>query len=133
VELLAKVYDHAKHAYKFGFHMLTLGWTAGGTFIPANSVLLSSENRKNRINDAGSVDKRSACYKRRQLSMGEILLYFTDEMSDITWIQAFQMLLEMFRTILADNTKLSEEKINNLADAFIDTLPTVLKSGLQAA
>jgi len=54
-------------------------------------------------------------------------------MSDITWIQAFQMLLEMFRTILADNTKLSEEKINNLADAFIDTLPTVLKSGLQAA
>jgi len=65
--------------------------------------------------------------------MGEILLYFTDEMSDITWIQAFQMLLEMFRTILADNTKLSEEKINNLADAFIDTLPTVLKSGLQAA
>ena len=28
-----------------------------------------------------------------QRSMGEILLYFTDEMSDITWIQAFQMLL----------------------------------------
>ena len=27
VELLAKVYDHAKHAYKFGFRMLTLGWS----------------------------------------------------------------------------------------------------------
>ena len=25
VELLTKVYDHAKHAYKFGFRMLTLG------------------------------------------------------------------------------------------------------------
>ena len=25
VELLAKVYDHAKHAYRFGFRMLTLG------------------------------------------------------------------------------------------------------------
>ncbi len=31
--------------------------------------LLSSENRKNHINDAVSVDKRSAGYKRRQLSM----------------------------------------------------------------
>ena len=68
-----------------------------------------------------------------QRSMGEILLYFTDEMSDITWIQAFQMLLEMFRTILADNTELSEEKIDELVDAFMNTLPIVLKSRLQAA
>ena len=67
-----------------------------------------------------------------QRSMGEILLYFTDEMSDITWIQAFQMLLEMFRTILADNAELSEEKIDELVDAFMNTLPIVLKSRLQA-
>ena len=245
VELLAKVYDHAKHAYKFGFRMLTLGWTDGSTFIPVNNVLLSSENRKNRINDAASVDKRSVGYKRRQLSMekgttamlellktaknagipakvvyvrnrnkkkdylclistdislreeeiiriygkrwdtevffkvcksylklsrecnslsydamsahtavvftrymmlshesreandqrsmGEILLYFTDEMADITWIWAFQMLLEMFRTILADNTELTEEKTDELVDTFMNTLPMVLKSRLQAA
>lgn len=69
VELLAKVYDHTKHAYKFGFHMLTLDWTDVSTFIPVNSVLLSSENRKNRINDTASVDKRGAGYKRRQLSI----------------------------------------------------------------
>lgn len=31
VELLAKVFDHAKHAYKFGFRMLTLGWSDGTT------------------------------------------------------------------------------------------------------
>ena len=68
-----------------------------------------------------------------QRSMGEILLYFTDEMSDITWIQTFQMLLEMFRTILADNTKISEEKTDELVDAFMSTLPIVLKSRLQAA
>jgi histidine ammonia-lyase len=65
--------------------------------------------------------------------MGEILLYFTDEMTDITWIQAFQMLLEMFRTILADNTEISEEKTDELVDAFMSTLPIVLKSRLQAA
>ncbi len=68
-----------------------------------------------------------------QRSMGEILLYFTDEMSDITWIQAFQMLLEMFRTILADNTELSEEKIDELVDAFMDAIPALLKSKLQTA
>lgn len=39
VELLVKVYDHAKRCYKFGFHMLTLGWSDGSTFLPVNSVL----------------------------------------------------------------------------------------------
>ncbi len=76
-----------------------------------------------------SLESREA---NAQRSMGEILLYFTDEMSDITWIQAFQMLLEMFRTILADNAELSEEKIDELVDAFMNTLPIVLKSRLQA-
>lgn len=69
VELLAKVYDHAKHAYKFGFQMLTLGWSDGSSFLPMNSVLLSSENRKIRINEASSMDKRTVGYKRHQLSM----------------------------------------------------------------
>ena len=69
VELLTKVYDHAKHAYKFGFRMLTLGWSDGSTFLPVNSVLLSSENKRNRINEAAAMDKRTVGYKRRQLSM----------------------------------------------------------------
>lgn len=42
VELLTKVYDHAKHKYCFGFRMLTLGWSDGSTFLPVNSILLSS-------------------------------------------------------------------------------------------
>jgi hypothetical protein len=69
VELLSKIYDHAKHAYLNGFHMLTLGWTDGNTFLPVNSVLLSSENKKNRITEANQMDKRSVGYRRRQLSM----------------------------------------------------------------
>jgi len=324
VELLAKAYDHANHRYRFGFRMLTLGWSDGSTFIPVNSVLLSSENKKNRVNEAANVDKRTAGYKRRMLSMqkgtqamlellkaakkaaipakyvlfdswfsspstlhavkligydvigmvkktpkmffryngedmplttiynqnkkrrgrsryllsvlvdvvkdgeiipakvvyvrnrnkrkdylclistdttldeteiihiygkrwdievffkvcksyrnlsrkcnslsydaitahtavvftryrmlslesresndnrslGELFLYFSDEMSDITWIQAFQMLLQMFRTMLSDNTELSEEKINELVETFINTLPALLKTQLQAA
>jgi len=69
VELLAKVYDHAKHKYCFGFRMLTLGWSDGSTFLPVNSILLSTENEKNRINEAANIDKRTIGYKRRKLSM----------------------------------------------------------------
>ena len=54
VELLAKVYDHAKHKYRFGFRMLTLGWSDESTFLPVNSILLSSEKKKNRVREAGS-------------------------------------------------------------------------------
>ena len=66
-------------------------------------------------------------------SLGEIFLYFTDEMSDITWIQAFQMLLQMFRNTLVDELELSEEKLDELVDAFMNAIPTVLKSKLKAA
>ena len=66
-------------------------------------------------------------------SLGELFLYFSDEMSDITWIQAFQMLLQMFKTLLADQIDISDEKIDELVDAFMDAIPALLKSKLQAA
>ena len=80
-------------------------------------MMLSLENRE-------SNDTRS---------MGELFLYFSDEMSDITWIQAFQMLLQMFRTLLADQIDISDEKIDELVDAFMDAIPALLKSKLQTA
>ena len=69
VELLSKVYDHAKHIYQYGFRMLTLGWSDGSTFLPVNSVLLTSEKKNKRVNEAEIMDKRTAGYKRRNLSM----------------------------------------------------------------
>ncbi len=66
---LQKFFDHAKHKYRFGFRMLTLGWSDGSTFLPVNSILLSSENKRNRINEAVVVDKRTVGYRRRRLSM----------------------------------------------------------------
>ena len=66
-------------------------------------------------------------------SLVELFLYFSDEMSDITWIKAFQMLLQMFRTMLSDNIELSDEKISELVETFMNTLPTMLKTQLQVA
>ena len=68
VELLSKVYDHAKHAYKKGFRFLTLGWSDGNTFLPVNGCLLSSENKKNRVNEAKDLDKRTIGFARRNLA-----------------------------------------------------------------
>lgn len=55
-----------------------------------------------------------------------------NKMSDIRWIQAFQLLLQMFWELLADNLNIADDKIEILADAFIDIIPTLLKSKLQA-
>ena len=43
--------------------MLTLGWSDGNTFLPINSVLLSSENKQNRLAEAAPMDKRTVAYK----------------------------------------------------------------------
>ncbi|CDI40779.1 transposase (fragment) [Tepidanaerobacter acetatoxydans Re1] len=68
VELLAKAFDHVKRTYKYGFRLLTLGWSDENTFLPVNGCLLSTENKKNRINEAAIVDKRTAGYTRRNLA-----------------------------------------------------------------
>ena len=54
-------------------------------------------------------------------------------MTDITWIQAFQMLIEMLRNTLFDELELSEKKLNEMVDAFMNAIPTELKSKLKAA
>lgn len=69
VELLTKVWDHAKACYCYGFRMLTLGWTDGTSFLPVNSVLLSSEYAEKRMNEDNSLDKRCAGYRQRKLSV----------------------------------------------------------------
>ena len=54
-------------------------------------------------------------------------------MSDITWVQAFQLLPQMFRELLADNLDITDDKIDELMDTFMDTIPALLKPKLQAA
>lgn len=68
VEMLAKIYDHAKNMYLYGFRMLTLGWTDGNTFLPVNHILLSSSS-KCQVNGCNPIDYRSNGYKRRKLAI----------------------------------------------------------------
>ena len=67
---------------------------------------------------------------------GEIIpakvVYVRNRNKHITWIQAFQILLQMFKTMFEENTGLSNEKISELVEAFLNALPMMLKTQLQA-
>ena len=69
-ELVSLVHDHAekgKNKYKWGFRMLTLGWTDGSTFIPlCFRHLASSDEKKQRCGCKANLDKRSRAYQIRR-------------------------------------------------------------------
>ena len=44
-----------------------------------------------------------------------------------------KMLLQMFKTMLTENTELSDDKIDELVETFMNALPALLKTQLQAA
>jgi len=69
-ELVSKVFDHAekgRNKYKWGFRMLTLGWTDGVSFIPLAFRHMASANEKNqRCGTKSGLDKRSRAYRVRK-------------------------------------------------------------------
>jgi len=69
-ELVSKIHDHAergKNKYKWGFKMLTLGWTDGASFIPLAFRHLASANEElQRCKARTDLDKRSRAHKLRK-------------------------------------------------------------------
>ena len=88
VELLARLYDHAKRGFFYGFRfrMLTLCWSDGNTLLTASHTLLSTENTKNRLREASrKVDARSNGGKQRKLAQQkatEVMLQLLQEAKD---------------------------------------------------
>jgi len=72
-----------------------------------------------------SLERREDQDKR---SLGELFLLIYDELSDITWVEAFQHLVEMFEALFCEHTTLCEEHIEELLHTFIDALPAFIKS-----
>jgi len=66
VELLARVFDHSENKFLKGYRLLTACWSDGASFLPLDFALLSSANKKNRLQGiTKNLDKRSCGYKRR--------------------------------------------------------------------
>ena len=74
VEFLARLYDHAKKDFSYGFRMLTFCWSDSNTLLPVNHTLLSTENAKNRLCEASpKIDARSNGGKQRKLAQQTVV------------------------------------------------------------
>jgi len=123
VELLARVYDHVKHEYTQGFRLLTLGWSDGNSFLPLNHCLLSSAERRNRLQESSSlVDARSNGGKQRKLAQNkapEVVLTLLKEAKSMK-ISA--------RHVLFDTWFCSPSSLQNIREIGYDVIAMVKKS-----
>ena len=88
--------------------------TAHTAIVFTRYMLLSVENR-------GETDLRTC---------GEIFYLVADEMADITLIQAFHLLMQLFLDTLSDKLALTKKQLDQLMDAFMQNIPMHLKSKL---
>ena len=66
-------------------------------------------------------------------SMGELFMYCTDELADVSFTQAFSLLMDLFVSHAKEFLTISEQEITNFVDKFLRAIPDVLKIKLKAA
>ena len=74
-----------------------------------------------------AVESRNITDKR---TLGEIFYLISDELSDITILESFQILIQLFFNALADFKLASSEQTDNFLEAFLMALPKALKEKL---
>ncbi len=122
-EFLAKVFDHYSMKFKSGYHMLTLGWSDGNSFVPVNHCLLSSADDKNLLCKATNFDDRSLAGKRRKQSRRKA----TEVMIDL--VKTAQLSGVSAKYVLFDSWFSSPKTITALkTDCGLDTIAVVKKS-----
>jgi hypothetical protein len=84
------------------------------TIVFARYIMLAVENRNNK-------DLRT---------IGGLFYYFCDELQDIKFIEALQLLIDALKTALREKLVLSKEAISEFLDYFMSCLPTFLKEKL---
>ena len=122
-ELLTKVFDHYSMKFKSGYHMLTLGWSDGNSFVPVNHCLLSSADDKNLLCKATNFDDRSLAGKRRKQSRRKA----TEVMIDL--VKTAQLSGMSAKYVLFDSWFSSPKTITALkTDCGLDTIAMIKKS-----
>jgi hypothetical protein len=116
-ELLSRVYDHSKKKYILGFRLLTLGWSDGATFMPVSSCLLSSENKKTRLQEAREVDKRTCGYRQRKLALSTAPVAMIEMIRAAlaSGIKASYVLFDSWFSMPATILALAREKLHTIA------------------
>jgi hypothetical protein len=94
------------------FHGLVTGKPVAIVF--ARYMMLALENRMQK-------DDRS---------IGELFFHNCDELSDITWIESFSLLMETFLEVSVEKYFLADDEIESLLEAFMAALPEPLENRL---
>ena len=66
-----------------------------------------------------------------QCSLGEIFVYFCDELADISFNEAFALLLTLFPQFLEDHFDISEKEIDDMVEKFILLLPSSIRNKMK--
>jgi len=85
------------------------------TIVFVRYIMLAAENR---INE----DDRT---------IGELFYLFCDELKDIEFFQSIQLILDLLKDALKKQLILTEKKINQFLNNFIQSLPALIKSRLE--
>ena len=64
-------------------------------------------------------------------TLGELFTYFIDEIADVTFAQAFRLIMDMFSNMMTERFELSEE-ISSMIDSFIAALTPSMQRQLRA-
>ncbi len=68
--------------------------------------------------------------RRDERTFGEIYCLMSNELSDITWLEAFRLLMEVFLSAVTDKLSLTDKKLDILLETFMEALPEMLKNKL---
>ncbi|MCJ7802482.1 MAG: transposase, partial [Candidatus Marinimicrobia bacterium] len=63
-------------------------------------------------------------------TFGDLFFYFSDEVRNISFFEALQLILSLLKNFLKDKFLLSEEVVQRLLSDFIDSLPPILGKNL---
>lgn len=87
------------------------------TIVFSRYIMLAVENRNN-------TDLRT---------IGALFYYCCDELEDIKFLEALQLIIEALKTALQEKLFLTKETINEFLDYFVSTLPDYIKAKLSVA
>ena len=66
-------------------------------------------------------------------TLGELFIYFVDEIADVTFLQAFTQIMSLFSKMMVEKFDLDEAEISSMIDAFISVLTPSMQRQLRAA
>lgn len=66
-------------------------------------------------------------------TLGEIFLYFFDELADVNFVQAMKQLMDLFRAKMQERFDLDENEISKMIDEFLSVLQPSMRRQLKAS